>query len=371
MLILDIILYVFAVVVLIQVFFYLYVFGKFAFYKPTNNNKSPNTPVSVIICAKNETENLKAFIPYVINQEYQNFEIVLINDFSSDDTLEVMEEFALINQNIKIVNVEPVEAFWGNKKYPLTLGIKAAKHNIVLFTDADCKPISKYWIKEMISKFNSETSIVLGYGAYTKVKNSLLNKLIRFETLTAAISYFSLANLGMPYMGVGRNLAYTKTKFFEVNGFTKHMNIRSGDDDLFVNAAATNSNTQISIAKESFTTSIAKTSLKSWFVQKRRHVSTAKHYRLNHKIILGLSYISNLLFWVLAILLVILWHFPMAILSLILLRMIFVYFIYGKSAKKLNEKDLIILLPFLEIFLIVSQLAIFISNIISKPKYWK
>lgn len=371
MIILDIALYTLIVVVLIQVFFYLHIFGKFAFRKEEKVSKNPKTPVSVIICAKNEAENLKAFLPSVVGQDYENFEIVLINDGSHDETLEVIKDFSKENQNIKIVNVVPVETFWGNKKYPLTLGIKAAKHNVLLFTDADCKPVSKYWIKEMVSNFNSETSIVLGYGAYSKVKKSLLNKLIRFETLHAAISYLSFAKIGMPYMGVGRNLAYTKTQFFKVNGFMKHMHIRSGDDDLFVNEAATPNNTRICISKDSFTISVPKTSFKSWFKQKRRHVSTAKHYKLNHKIMLALFYISSFTFWALSILLIAFWYFPIYVCILILVRFSVFLFAYGFSAKKLNEKDLIVLSPLLEIFLIVSQLAIFINNIISKPNHWK
>lgn len=371
MIILDIALYSLIVVVLIQVFFLLHLFGKLAFFKPKSVVTNSKAPVSVIICAKNEAENLKLFLPSVIRQEYENFQIVLINDGSHDDTLEVMEDFSKSHQNIKIVNVEPVEIFWGNKKYPLTLGIKAAEHNILLFTDADCKPLSKYWIRAMVSNFNPETSIVLGYGAYSKIKNSLLNKLIRFETLIAAISYFSLAKIGMPYMGVGRNLAYTKAQFFKVNGFMKHMNIHSGDDDLFINEAATNSNTRICISPDSFTTSVPKMSLKSWIRQKRRHISTAKHYKLSHKIILTLFYTSSFLFWLLSVVLLAFWHFPIVVCLLILIRLVSQFSSYGLSAKKLNETDLILLLPVLELFLIVSQLAIFISNIISKPNHWK
>ncbi|WP_203257876.1 glycosyltransferase [Hyunsoonleella ulvae] len=368
---LDIAFYALIVVVLIQVFFFLHIFGKLAFSNIKRTTKNVKTPVSIIICAKNEADNLSAFLPYIIEQDYVDFEIVLINDASKDNTLKVMKTFSEVHQNIKIVDVEPVETFWGNKKYPLTLGIKAAKHNVLLFTDADCKPVSKYWVRDMVSNFNSKTSIVLGYGAYTKVKNSLLNKLIRFETLHAAMCYLSFAKLGMPYMGVGRNLAYTKTQFFKVNGFMKHMRIRSGDDDLFVNEAATPDNTSICITASSFTTSKPKTSLKTWFKQKRRHVSTAKHYKLNHKITLGLLYTSSFLFWLLSILLLAFWHLPVFVSALILARIIVMISIYGVSAKKLNEKDLVLLFPFLEIFLIIAQLAIFINNIISKPNYWK
>lgn len=368
--ILDFIFYSFIVVVTIQALFYFIFFRKFAFLKHRESTHK-NLPVSVIICAKNEAENLKNNLPSIISQEYKNFEIILINDASSDNTLDVMEHFSKLHANIKIVNVENIEAFWGNKKYALTLGIKASKNEFLLFTDADCKPISKHWIKEMSSHFNNEKTIVLGYGGYSKIKNSLLNKLIRFETLITAIQYFSFAKTGLPYMGVGRNLAYTKKDFFNANGFIKHMKIRSGDDDLFINQVATKKNTAIAFSKESFTESIPKTSFSSWFKQKRRHVSAAKHYKLKHKTLLTLYYISNFLFWGLSIFLFISnynWHF---ILGLFLFRISFQYLIIGFSSKKLNETDLLIWLPFLDFFLIITQLTIFINNLISKPNFWK
>ncbi|WNH13282.1 glycosyltransferase [Thalassobellus suaedae] len=368
--ILDFIFYSFIVVVFIQALFYFIFFGRFAFLKQ-NKSTLQNIPVSVIICAKNEAENLKNFLPSIISQDYSNFEIVLINDASSDHTLEIMKHFAEQNTNIKIVDVKNIEAFWGNKKYALTLGIKASKNEFLLFTDADCKPVSKDWIKEMSSHFNNDKTIVLGYGAYSKIKNSFLNKLIRFETLVTAVQYFSFAKTGIPYMGVGRNLAYTKKTFFNANGFINHIKVRSGDDDLFINQVANKKNTAITFSKASFTESIPKTSFKKWIKQKRRHVSTAKHYKFKHKIILTLFYSSNFLFWILSILLFTLTYNWQYVLGLFLCRLIFQYVIIGFSSKKLNETDLLIWLPFLEIFLIIMQLTIFINNLISKPNFWK
>lgn len=373
MTILDFLFYAFIAVVFIQVSYYLFVFSRFAFLKQKKIKTIThvNTPISVIICAKNEAENLKEFLPSIRSQNYPNFEIVLINDASNDETLEVMEHFSLQHKNIKIVNVKNIEAFWGNKKYALTLGIKASKYEHLLFTDADCKPVSKYWIKEMSDKFVNKQTIVLGYGAYSKIKKSFLNKLIRFETLITAIQYFSFAKIGIPYMGVGRNLAYTKKDFFDINGFINHIKIRSGDDDLFINQIATRKNTSICFSKSSFTESKPKTTFKNWIKQKRRHISTAKHYKLRHKIILALFYITNLLFWVLTSFLFVTtfkWEFVM---SIFLFRLIIQYTVFAASSKKLNEVDLLIWIPFLEISLIIIQLTIFINNFISKPNYWK
>jgi len=367
---LDIIFYIFVFVVLIQVIFYIIFLVRFALIKPKKETPK-NIAVSVLICAKNEAENLQHFLPSIINQKYPNFEIVLINDASSDDTLQIMESFAAKHNNIKIVNVKSTEAFWGNKKYAITLGIKASKHSFLLLTDADCEPVSKYWISQMSSHFSNTKSIVLGYGAYSKIKKSLINKLIRFETLLTAIQYFSYARLGMPYMGVGRNLAYRKEEFFKINGFMNHMNIRSGDDDLFINQIATAKNTNVCYSKNSFTMSIPKSRFKDWYRQKTRHVSTATYYKLKHKILLAAFYVSQLFFWLLAvILLIILFHWKV-VLALILFRMAFQIIALGISAKKLNERDIIPLLPVLELFLIVVQLPIFISNLISKPNHWK
>jgi len=367
---LDIVFYFFLFVVLCQFIYYGIIFSRFAFskIKPSTQKK---IPISVIVCAKNEAENLKEFIPLILEQDYPQFELVLINDASFDESLEIMKTFKEMYPNIKIVDVKNIEAFWGNKKYALTLGIKAATHDFLLFTDADCKPVSKYWIKEMSSAFTNTKTLVLGYGAYKKKKNSFLNKLIRFETVLTAIQYFSFTKIGMPYMAVGRNLAYRKDEFFNANGFMSHMNIRSGDDDLFINQVATSKNTTTCFSKSSFTESVPETAFNAWFKQKRRHVTTAKHYKSIHKFTLGLFYISQIFFWILATLLLSILFKWEIVLGLVIARFTLQFLIYGFSAKKLNEIDTIILLPFLELFLIVSQFFIFISNLTSKTKHWR
>ncbi len=361
----------FIVIFSIQLFYYLIIFGQFTFSKNKLTKNKLNLPVSVIICAKNEAENLTTFIPYLISQNYQYFEIVLINDASTDNSLEIMEQFKKQHSSkIKIVDVKPNEQFWGSKKYALTLGIKAAKHNYLLFTDADCKPISKNWISEMTIHFSNNKQLILGYGAYKKIKNSFLNKLIRFETLITAIQYFSYQKIGLPYMGVGRNIAYTKNLFYSANGFTNHIKVKSGDDDLFVNQVATKQNSTYCINSESFTESLPKTSFKAWIHQKSRHISTANYYKPIHKLLLGLFYSSQIIFWVMAVILIIINYNWQTTLVIVVARLFIQYLIIGFSAKKLKETDLILLFPFLEIFLIIIQMFIFIKNLVTKPTHW-
>ncbi|GAB5564335.1 MAG: glycosyltransferase [Winogradskyella sp.] len=360
----------FTVIVGIQVVFYTTFLFAFSTKKDKLGLDRP-IPISVIICAKNEAENLKQNLPIIINQNYDNFEIVLVNDCSYDNTLEVMEQFKAKHNNIKIVDVKDTEAFWGNKKYALTLGIKASSFETLVFTDADCYPNSDQWLKHMSSKFSKEKHIVLGYGAYAKKKFSLLNSLIRFETVLTALQYFSYSNIGMPYMAVGRNMAYRKELFFNNSGFNNHMFVRSGDDDLFVNEVADSKNTAICYTNESFTISNPKTSFKDWFTQKRRHISTSKYYKPLHKFVLVTFYSSQLLFWIFAIVLLISQVQWQWILALILLRFIVQMLSFGLTAKKLNEGNLIYISPVLELFLITFQLIIFSANKISTPKHWK
>ena len=339
---------------------------------PKNSSSQDKLPsVSVIVCAKNEAENLRQYLPTLIAQKYPDFEIILINDASHDETEAVMEEFALGAPNIKQVNVENIEAFWGNKKYALTLGIKAASHNHLLFIDADCYPNSDTWIQEMAGKFTDTKTLILGYGGYKKIKKSWLNVLIRYETVLTAMQYMSYAMAGKPYMGVGRNLAYTRELFFEQRGFINHMKIQSGDDDLFVNEAGNKENTAVNYHPHSFTISEPKRTFKSWYTQKRRHVNVSKYYNPSYKFLLGLYYSSQLLFFIFGILLLCYQYQWEVMLIAIGIRYLFAWLAIAASANKLQEKDVAYLFPIHELFLILFQLGIFSANLISKPNRWK
>ncbi|MEM1002337.1 MAG: glycosyltransferase [Bacteroidota bacterium] len=357
-------------VILVQISYYLtFLFAYVS--KPTSKIKGDETlAISIIICAKNEAANLENNIPLLLEQDHKNFELILVNDNSVDDSLVIMENYARRFPSVKVVNVKSVESFWGNKKYALTLGIKSATKPFLVFTDADCRPRSNKWLKHISSAFSKEKRIVIGYGAYKQVKGSLLNLIIRFETLLTAIQYYSYSNLGMTYMGVGRNLAYHKDVFFDNAGYMQHMDIMSGDDDLFINNVATKSNVSIMDHPNSATVSEPKRNFSNWFRQKRRHITTSIYYRPIHKVLLGSFYLSQISFFVLSVALLInLYRWPI-VLGLIVTRFLISGIVFYKGAKKLQEKSLNIFAPFLEVCLIIIQFFIFNINLISKPKHW-
>lgn len=365
----DAILYCFLSFLFINIFYHVFFFQRLIFFKSPKKELQKQLPVSVIVCAKNEAQNLKELIPLLVSQNYREFEIIIINDNSTDNSIKIIESFQKKHSNLKLVNVKNVEAFWGNKKYALTLGIKTALHNQLLFTDADCRPLHENWIYEMSSCFSDSHQIILGYSGYQKEKHTLLNKLIRYETLLTATQYLSYALRKRPYMGVGRNLAYKKSLFFKSNGFDKHMKLKSGDDDLFVNQNSNSKNTTINLHPNSFTVSIPKKSISEWLRQKRRHVSTSSYYKKTDQFLLGLFFVSQIGIWVTFILLLNTNHLYLGML-LMTSRLCLAYSILGGIAKKLDEKDLILYFILLEPLLIVSQLIIFTRNTISKPTHW-
>lgn len=271
-----------------------------AFSKKMPANQITGIPVSVIVCAHDEEENIKELVPLLLQQDYAEFEVIIVEDRSNDGTFDYLLEATKANARLKMVRVESKPEHINGKKFALTLGIKAAKHDWVLLTDADCRPSSTQWITEMSKNFLSEAQIVLGYSPYLKRKG-LLNSFIRYEGLLTGIQYIGLALLGKPYMGVGRNLAYRKSLFLQNKGFNSHLSITGGDDDLFVNEFATSQNTQISLGPDSVVYSEPKHSWGEYFHQKLRHLSVGKYYSLGDKIIVGLFSVSLLLCWILVV----------------------------------------------------------------------
>jgi hypothetical protein len=233
-------------------------------------------PVSIIICAHDEEKNLKELIPMLLSQNHPEFEIVIVDDRSNDGTFDFLLQETSKDHRLRMVHVNRTPQIFNAKKYALTLGIKAAKYEWLLLTDADCRPNSKDWISSFARHFSETTQFVLGFSPYEK-HPGILNSFIRFETLVSGMQYISFALLGIPYMGVGRNLSYRRSKFLEAKGFNNFTKVTGGDDDLFVNQHATKKNTAVCISEDSIVTSIPKTTFKSYYTQKVRHLSVGRH----------------------------------------------------------------------------------------------
>ena len=359
-----------AFITIIQLIYYWSIYGKVAFFRQKNEFVRSDQGVSVIVCARDEYYNLKENLPLLLAQDYSQFEVVVVNHGSEDETGYLLRDLAEVHKNLKIVNVPQDLNFFTGKKFPLSIGIKSASYEILLFTDADCVPASNQWLRRMAANFTEGTEIVLGYGAYSKSK-SLLNLLIRFDTTRIAMNYLGFARAGMPYMGVGRNMAYRKSLFYRQNGFISHYRIQSGDDDLFINKAATARNTRIEIQAEARTISKPKTSFDQWIRQKRRHLQTGSYYKPLHKFVLGLFAFTQTLYWALAIALLVLWYQPYIVLGIVGLRLFTQLLVTGKVMKKLSETGFLLLVPFFELFLMFISPILALANLFNKPVKWR
>ncbi len=353
----------------IQMIYYWILYSRLAFYKEKDRD-SATKPVSVIICAKNEYQNLLHNLPSILEQDYPDFEVIVVNDASDDDSIELLNSFSRKYKHLRIFDLEKNLNFFSGKKFPLSLGIKSAQHEIILLTDADCQPSSPQWIRKMQSNYDDNTEVVLGYGTYRKTVG-FLNQLIRYDSFMVAMQYLSFALAGSPYMGVGRNLSYKRSLFYEAKGFTSHYKLKSGDDDLFINRAANRGNTRIEISPDAHTVSTAKASLVQWILQKRRHYTTAHYYRPVYKFMLSIGYMSKLLLYLSFIALIILnYNF---LIALVAFSVFFIshWLILALSTNKMRENDLAVLSPVLEIILLALIPVIYFSNIIIKQEKWK
>ena len=357
------------VFLLIQLTYDLFLYIRVALWK---HQTSPTVavPVSVVICAKNEERRLRELIPILMEQSHPHFELVVVDDSSWDDTMTTLQTYQLSYKNLHVIHLNEDMQRMRGKKFALTMGLKGAKHDVVLLTDADCMPASNDWIKTMTAPFtNPDTSIVLGVSPYY-TSETFLSKLISYDALNVAIAYLSMAIVGSPYMGVGRNLAYRQELFFKNSGFKSHLHLASGDDDLFIKEVANKKNTAIVLEPESQTFSEPKTTWDGWIRQKKRHFTTAPYYRPGTKLILGLWPFSFLALWISCLLWMVLHSEFLIAGSMLLLRYIVHLATFRGSLKKIGQERLAWRGLLLENILWITSPIIWISNLLSKPRTW-
>lgn len=354
---------------IIQLLYYLLFYLRTGAYRYKEMNSKPE-PVSVIICARNEATNLKTFLPSILEQEYYDFEVIVVNDCSDDDSENILKKFTLEYDNLKVTTIHKESSLSHSKKMALFIGIKAARNDLLLLTDADCQPVSKDWISSFAASFTRNTDFVLGYGGYLR-KKGLLNKYIRYDAMFIAMQYTGMAMAGLPYMGVGRNLAYRKTVFIENKGFGPHLNLQSGDDDLFVNLLAKKGNTAINLAPESFTRSIPSERWKEYSKQKTRHLSTASHYRGLSKFLLVIEPVSRVLFYTLLVILMLITnlYLPMGILAAVVILTKTI--IHALVQKNLNEKDLLVFSPLFDIISPFLNVSLLLNVVFKRHQYYE
>ena len=317
-----IILIIFGVCLIVQLLYHWSFFTKVAFYKRNARPKLNEElePVSIVLCARDAYEYLVDLIPALLKQDYPDFEIVVVNDCSDDETEEYLKDLERNEPRVKPVQLKQHLNFFNGKKFPLSMGIKSAKNDLIIFTDCNCMP---------------------------------LNRIMRFDALQNGLLYLSAALCHHPYMGIGKNLSYRKELFYRKQGFISHYTTSVGDDDLFINQAATKKNTEVLIDAEDAILATPPSTFHLWARQKSSRYSTIPQYDGPSRLMLSGFYVSQFLFYASFIALLALcaqpafaitngamFYIPILV-FFFLLRFGTQLFIYHKASKRLGEKGLL------------------------------
>ena len=357
-----------------QIAFYAFIFSKFLYLKDNSQTDdiSYYKPVSVVICAKNEFENLRKNLPFILTQDFNEFEVIVIDDGSVDNSHLLLKEFEDLHPNFLSFRIEPNEKLHPGKKHALSYGVSLAKYEHIVVTDADCHPASKNWLTWMTQPLNKNADVVLGISPLLSHSN-FFNAFFKMEAYSVALQYINFTLSGLPFMGVGRNMAYKKS-VFENHDMQQHWDLISGDDDLFINALSSDHTIKIVSQPDAFTFSNAPKNLNAWFQQKLRHYTTGYHYDLMQKIWLGYYWASSLLIYILFFVAIgfLVLKQPIHPVPLVLLSstLLLRWIITVRSIEKLGEKKLNWSLPALDFFYILSVWVVSPLSRVTKFK-WK
>jgi glycosyltransferase involved in cell wall biosynthesis len=353
----------------IQIIYFVIIFSRFLIEKkaeiePETNKKG----VSIIVCAWNEIDNLVDLLPILASQKYANYEVIIVDDRSRDGSGEYLKNEIALFPNFKLITIAETPEHLASKKYALSLGIKVASKELILLTDADCRPTSEHWISAMVSQLGFDKQIVLGFSPY-RYEPGFLNSFIRFETFFTAWQYFSYALLGIPYMGVGRNLMYRRKLFFDNLGFRNHQKITGGDDDLFVNETSNGRNTAVCFHEDAQMISEPKHSFADWYIQKKRHLSIGKRYKTRDKMLLGLYSITHILSWILVPVLLFLPQKVQILIGGIFIIRLLLFWVFGAIAShKLGKVITWFSLPMFDLLLTVYYICLGWFSVLSRKK---
>ncbi len=356
---------VFAAATFIQLLYLWVLMGRAAFSrKKIVSNTLP--PATIVITAHNQISGLEENLLLYLGQDYPNFEVLVVNDNSDDGSSDLLKEYMQIYPRLHVVELTQSLNWFKGKKFPLSLGIKSAKNDLVVITDAWCKPASHLWLKEIASAYKVDTEIVIAYSTY--LTPAKINIWLRFWSFVDAVFYFSMAMMGMPFKGVGKNLSYKKKLFYRQKGFISHYNLSVGDDELFINKAATSKNTNWRISNDSVMYSTREITFGAWWKKETTRLLLREYFKPGHRFILSMYAFSQIVFYTLFVVLLLLKAGWIVVLSVFALRFISQLVVFGFALKRFGEKKLLFLSPFFEIFLMFVDSLIWIGLLFKKRK---
>lgn len=341
------------VLFLTQAIYYLGLYSKLYTHSKKASSTILNTenpPLSVIIVAKDAAHELQENLPSILEQDYPEFEVIVIYDHSADDCDDVLKLLEDKYPNLYHTFIPDSARYISHKKLGITMGIKASRHDWLVFTESNCHPQSNQWLKQMARNFTPATEIVLGYSNYEKA-SGWFNKKITFDTLLNSMRYLGMAIAGHPYMGTGRNLAYRKSLYYKQKGFAAHLNLQRGEDDLFINETANGHNTRVETSPESLIRISMPKYKRIWCEEKISYAATSRLFKGTARYLMGFETCSRLLFYAVTITTIVISIFLHQWITLgiaVLLwatRFVMQLIVFRKTAQTFGERKFCALLP--------------------------
>jgi glycosyltransferase involved in cell wall biosynthesis len=354
---------IFVILVLLQVLIMAWLLA--GIRQPKKNSRAH--AVSVVIAARNEAQHLKPLITSLMQQDHPNFEVVLVNDRSTDETAEILSSFEHMPQ-LKYITIDELPPDWTGKKYALKRGIQEAQNEVLLFTDADCLPIGKGWIRNMTAEIDEQTDVVVGYSKY-QFQQGMLNQCIQFDTLMTALQYLGLTGRKRPYMVVGRNWAIKKA-VYPIDRLQSISNIVGGDDDLMAQFICNQKNTKMALDSAAFTVSTPEKSWQAFIKQKTRHLSVGVKYSTQIKTILAVLPLLSGGIWIAFLLLLFSGSWKLALL-IFGIRSLSIYIIFKRLGQKLETDYTTWALPIVELCYPFWNAFLGIRSLSTKHIEWK
>ena len=318
----------------------------------------PLKPVSVILTAQNDGEWLRSNLVYLLEQDYPDFEVVVVDYLSTDDTQYVLQLLAKNYPHLRIVTLLENANGYQGLKYPFSIGIKSAKNDILLLAEPECMPMDTTnfnWIRSMVQGYRHDhIDIVLGYCGIA-YKPSLFNWLQQYDNLDYSVEYLGAAALRHPFTGNGRNLSYRRSLFLKNDGFIYHYYIPYGADDMFVNQNARRRNTALVLTPEAYTYVQPQPTLRQWHQYRKHRDVTHLFYSFGLKCSRLAKPLSVFLFYLAGALLLVLGTFPWQLLAAVLaFKLAWQIVSTAQAARRLTVKPVIyILSPLFEIYFLV------------------
>ena len=345
------------VLFLTQAVYYLRLYNRIHTHNKAADNAVPdagNPPLSVIIVAKEAANELRENLPSILEQDYPEFEVIVIYDRPADDCDDILKLLEDKYPHLYHTFIPDSARYISHKKLGITMGIKASRHDWLVFTEPDCRPQSRQWLRQMARNFTPATEIVLGYSNYER-KPGWFNKKITFDTLLNSMRFLGMAINGHPYMGTGRNLAYRKSLYYKQKGFSSHLKLRRGEDDLFVNKTAGKHNVRVETGPESIMRISVPRHKRVWREEKISYMATSRFFQGTARYLMGLETCSRLLFYAAVLatctagIIARLWIMPAIALALWLLRFAIQLTVFGKTCRELGERKFYALLPLFDL----------------------